>query len=179
MKRRPRPEWTWAYGKHWPPGELERARSMAIEITTADVKLIDDLARHYEERYLDDYDRMPHGLDRQYRNLARNLYQRAGAAAVTQASPQGVPLTLAEITAVEALRDDIQRYTGLHGGGGRSPMLDKADDLIGRLHFAAGVARAASALGGITVLHGPGPGTWTAGEDVQAVLPSQAQDGAR
>lgn len=178
MKRRPRPEWTWAYGKHWPPGELERARSMAIEITTADVKLIDDLARHYEERYLADYDRRPHGLDRQYRNLARDLYQRAGAAAVTQASPQGVPLTLAEITAVEALRDDIQRYTGLRGGG-RSPMLDKADDLIGRLHFAAGAARAASALGGITVL--PGPGTWAGGGEprLQTALPRHAQDGAR
>jgi hypothetical protein len=76
----------------------------------------------------------------------------AGAATAAQDDPQAVPLTVAEIKQIEQLRHQIQYFTGYYMHGSRDPMLDQADDLLNKLHFLAGHAKATSTLGGVTTL---------------------------
>ena len=97
--------------------------------------------------------------EQRYQQLVRDLYQRAGAATAAQYDPQAVPLTLAEINQIERLRHQIQYFTGYYMRDG-DPMLAQADDLLNRLHFLAGHAKATGNRGGVTVFR--------AGEQAQA-----------
>ncbi len=147
---------TWADGVMWEPGEYERARKLAVAITGPDVQLIGQLVRHCEQARRRGRPDMVSGSgwdeERHYQQLVADLYERAGAAAA-QDGPQTVPLTMAEIRQVEQLRYQIQYFTGYYMHS-RDPMLDQADDLLHRLHFLAGHARATGDVGGVTVFRG-------------------------
>ncbi len=155
--RRKRTYRTWADGVMWEPGEYERARKLAVAISGPDVQLIDQLVRHCEQARRRGRPDMVSGSgwdeERRYHQLVRDLYERAGAAAAAQDGPQTVPLTMAEIRQVEQLRYQIQYFTGYYMHS-RDPMLDQADDLLHRLHFLAGHARATGDVGGVTVFRG-------------------------
>jgi len=138
-------------GITWERDEWER-RNLAIAIPGSDVQLIDQLARHCQDARRRGRPDMTYGLDdeKRYQQLVRDLYERAGAATATQDDVQAVPLTLAEIKHVERLREQIQYFTGYYMIN-RDPMLDQADNLLNRLHFLAGHAKATREHGGVTV----------------------------
>lgn len=157
MRHARRPVPVWDDGTTWPSmAEYKQAKRLAVEVTGQDVQLIDQLVRHCEVANRRGRPDMPNGYPGStaegYRDLVRDLYSRAGAATTVESDPRVVPLTLAEITRIEHLRRDIQYFTGYYlPPGNQDPLLGKADDLINRLHFLAGRARATEALGGVAV----------------------------
>jgi len=158
-KKEQEPVYVWIQGERWERGEWERAQSLAIVITAADIQLIDQLTRHC-------CDQRSSGLYREYGTdwaegerclrLVRDLYERAGAADATQGKPESVPLTVAEISRIEALREQLQRCSSRSLSGQRDPILGKADDLLNKLHFLVGRAKATSSMAGVTVFREPG-----------------------
>lgn len=170
----------WVDGVTWERSEWERAQKLAIAISGPDVQLIDQLVRHCEDTRRRGRPDMVHGCswdeEKRYQQLVRDLCERAGAAAASQDDPQTVPLTVAEIKQIEQLRYQIQYFTGYYMLGRRDPMLDRADDLLNRLHFLAGHAKATSALGGVTVFRtaGRAQARWTQPHRPQ--LPAHGQD---
>ena len=151
-----RSERFYADGTMWANhAEYRQAQDLAVEVTGPDVQLIDQLVRHCETARRRGRPDMVSGhwdQEEQRQNLVRALYQRAGAASAIEDDPRTVPLTVGEIKVVEKVRHDIQYFTGYYMfADRRDPMLDKADDLLNRLHFAAGRARAVDALGGVAV----------------------------
>lgn len=148
-KKEQEPVYIWIQGKRWERGEWNRAQSLAIAITGADIQLIDQLTRH-----CCDQRKGPHSLygtdwaeGERCLRLVRDLYERAGAAEALQ----GVPLTVAEIGRVEELREQLQRCSSHSLSLHRDPMLGKADDLLNKLHFLVGRAKATSSTTGVTV----------------------------
>jgi hypothetical protein len=136
--------------------EYRQAQQLAVEVSGPDVRLIDQLVRHCEDARRIGRPDMVSGYgwdeEQRYQRLVRDLYERAGAATADGGDAQTVPLTVAEIKQVERLRHNIQYFTGYYlPRGQRDPMLDKADDLLHRLHFLAGHARATASLGGVAV----------------------------
>jgi hypothetical protein len=153
--RRSRADRIWADGIMWDRSEWERAQKLAIAISGPDVKLIDQLVRHCEDARRRGRPDMVSGSswdeEKRYQQLVRDLYERADAATAARDDPQTVPLTVAEIKQIEQLRYQIQYFTGYYMHDRRDPMLDQADDLLNKLHFLAGHAKATSTLGGVTV----------------------------
>lgn len=152
-KKEQEPVYIWIQGERWERGEWERAQSLAIAITGTDIQLIDQLTRHCCDQRKGRYSL--YGTDwaegERCLRLVRDLYERAGAADALQDSPQGVPLTVAEISPIEALREQLQRCSSHSLSGHRDPMLGKADDLLNKLHFLVGRAKATSGAAGVTV----------------------------
>jgi hypothetical protein len=138
-----------ADGITWDRGEWERARKLAVAICRPDVRLIDELVRHCQHARRRGRPDMIYGqnAEKRYRQLVRDLYEWVGEAAVAHDDPQTVPLTLAEVKHVERLREQIQYFTGYYMRD-RDPLLDQADDLLNRLHFLAGNAKATGNRGG-------------------------------
>jgi hypothetical protein len=155
--RRSRADRIWVDGVTWERDEWERAQELAIAISGPDVQLIDRLVRHCEDARRRGRPDMVSGYggcwdeEERYQQLVRDLYERAGAATAAQDDPQAVPLTVAEIKKVERLRYQIQYFTGYYMLGSRDPLLDQADDLLNKLHFLAGYAKATGSLGGVAV----------------------------
>jgi hypothetical protein len=157
IRRVSRPVPVWADGTTWPSiAEYRQAQRLAVEVSGPDVQLIDQLVRHCETARRRGRPDMVHGsswdTEERRQKLVRDLYERAGAATAAEDNPLAVPLTVEEIRLIERVRHDIQYFTGYYlPHGARDPMLDKADDLLNRLHFLAGRARAIEALGGVAI----------------------------
>jgi hypothetical protein len=160
MMRRKKAETMLVGNEWWDRDEWERVRDLAIEVSGADVQLIDKLVRHVQDAHRrgrpDTYHGGMFSSHARWQKLVRDLYQRAGAAAASQDSPQGIPLTVAEVKEVKQVRDDIYFYSGYYMRDRRDPCVDEADDLLNRLHFLIGHARAAGSAGGVTVFREPG-----------------------
>jgi hypothetical protein len=152
---RKRAEGLWVDGTWWERSEWERAQSLAVAISGADVQLIDKLVRHVEDAHRRGRPDISTGRmfseQARWQRLVRDLYERAGAADAAQENPQGVPLTVAEIKQVEEIRHKIYYYSGYYTFGGRDPRVNEADDLLNKLHFLVGRAKATGSAGGVTV----------------------------
>ncbi|MFF7995102.1 hypothetical protein ACFZDG_35695 [Kitasatospora xanthocidica] len=116
---------------------------LAVELTTEDLQALTEVFQHAKEaKRRERWDMSPADISGAKDELIGTLFERAGAASVT-GEHAGIPLFVSEIFWIEYAVKDLETYKA------PAAVVRTGRQLLAKLHFETGRARAIQHLGGV------------------------------